>query len=802
MLKSCTHSTACFVGQVASAYRHMCATVATDLDLRPEWIFTYTTVNIPVLPMSPSSEAAERATDPQLLVRRLRPAVFSPRLRTATISVACVDPEPACARRRSVSVVWSPPTSTAASHPRPVGDRESGGRNGSGPIVLGRAYVPATVPVRLAPGGGNVLVRLDLTHPDVQHALGEANAPPLDLEVIIATALPGGGGATSKATSGGEAAAADPVLLSSCSTGHPSSTKVSVPIVADGTVGSECGGAVGEQTVARPRSGRGGGRGSPRKNVLMVMVDDLAPLGRVFGGSAPADAVAILPNIERLARTGTSFVRQHVDIPVCIPSRVSMLTGTRAQTSRQTFEQHHFRDTPQITTMLETFQRGGYETYAYGKIFHFTTEEAGMHWRHAADFDTPDELYTDPRNNNRKGKDRPVYEFADDAPDQLYPDARIRQLTIEAIEDQQAAGNVAEKPFWIGCGFSKPHTPYVAPRRYWDLYDGVKIPLPEMRFPAGAPKIAHNQWNDFSQFNVTSTHASDAPEKMAVSDQDATQYIRAYMAAASFVDEQIGLVVDALGCLAPTTVTVLWSDHGYHLGTQGLWSKNSLFDASTRSVLMISDPASANRGARVDQIVESVDIFPTLLDLCQLQHPPLLEGTSLVPLLGGYGQRSGPLNTTTAGVSAADGGSGVPWKKDAAFSFVFKGGLDSSQGGWSIRTQRHRYTEWLETTPVTHPEGTNWSRQAEPVDEFFQSLSIVSVEAQLRSSDEGREPRVTGIELYDYEGDGERTNIGKISLKPGGGHRANLKKSRCPDEHRQLCEALARRLRQGWAELK
>ena len=476
MLKSCTHSTACFVGQVASAYRHMCATVATDLDLKPEWIFTYTTVNIPVLPMSPSSEAAERATDPQLLVRRLRPAVFSPRLRTATISVACVDPEPACARRRSVSVVWSPPTSTAASHPRPVGDRESGGRNGSGPIVLGRAYVPATVPVRLAPGGGNVLVRLDLTHPDVQHALGEANAPPLDLEVIIATALPGGGGATSKATSGGEAAAADPVLLSSCSTGHPSSTKVSVPIVADGTVGSECGGAVGEQTVARPRSGRGGGRGSPRKNVLMVMVDDLAPLGRVFGGSAPADAVAILPNIERLARTGTSFVRQHVDIPVCIPSRVSMLTGTRAQTSRQTFEQHHFRDTPQITTMLETFQRGGYETYAYGKIFHFTTEEAGMHWRHAADFDTPDELYTDPRNNNRKGKDRPVYEFADDAPDQLYPDARIRQLTIEAIEDQQAAGNVAEKPFWIGCGFSKPHTPYVAPRRYWDLYDGVKIP--------------------------------------------------------------------------------------------------------------------------------------------------------------------------------------------------------------------------------------------------------------------------------------------------------------------------------------
>ena len=776
--------------------------MATDLDLNPEWIFTYDTVSIPVLPMPPSSDAAERETDPQLLVRRLRPAVFSPGLRTATVSVAFSDPEPRRAWPRSASVMWLPPTLATASGLRPVGDRENGGRDDTNPIVLGRAYIPAPLPARLSPGGSNVLVRLDLTHPDVQYALSKANAQPLNLEVIVTTTTPSGS-ATSKAADGGVIAASDLTLLPNCSTGCSVSTKVSVPIITDGTVSSECGSGADKQTVERSHAGRGGGRGSPRKNVLMIMVDDLAPMGRVFGGSAAPDAAAILPNIDRLAKSGTSFVRQYVDFPVCIPSRVSMLTGTRAQHTRQTFATHHFRDTPEITTMLETFQGAGYETYAYGKIFHYTTETAGMHWKHAADFDTPNELYTDPTNNNRKGKDRPVYEFVDDAPDQLYPDPRIRQLTIEAIEDQQAAGNIAEKPFWIGCGFSKPHTPYVAPRRFWDLYDGIKIPLPEMRFPVGAPRIAHNQWNDFSQFNVTSISGSDTPEQMAVSDRDATRFIRAYMAAASFVDEQIGLVVDALGCLAPTTVTVLWSDHGYHLGTQGLWSKNTLFDASARSVLMILDPDSTNRGAKVDQIVESVDIFPTLLDLCQLQHPPLLEGTSLVPLLDDYGRRSQSLNMTAEGVSVSDGGGGgAVWKKDAAFSIVYKDGLDSSQCGWSIRTKQHRYTEWFETTLVTHPKGTNWSRIAEPVDEFFENLSIVSVDAQLRSLAEGREPRVTGIELYDYGGDGELTNIGTISLKAGGGHRANPRKPRCPEENRLLCAVLARRLRQGWAELK
>ena len=400
-----------------------------------------------------------------------------------------------------------------------------------------------------------------------------------------------------------------------------------------------------------------------KKNVLFISIDDLG--GQLGSYGHP---VAQTPNIDTLADRGTLFTHHYVDYPVCIPSRVATLTGVRATITRQLFEPHHFWDTPEITTIAAAFQGAGYSTYTFGKVFHAADFKGvssainGLKKTKYAQASLND--ITNIRNVGGCGGTVPLIEFAD-LPNENYADGRVAQLAIETIQEHK----LSHEPFWLAVGFNKPHAPYVAPKRYWDMYDGVNITLPPAVFPKGAPPIAHNNWNDLPKYSKPEAGYTCFDSMPVESGQFIT---RAYISAISFVDDLLGDVVGSLGCLADNTLIVLWSDHGYHMGEQSLWAKNSLFDMSANAPLIIVDPAADQYHSRQVQhaIVESVDIFPSVLELAGVPLPPLLSGTSMVPLL-----RNPDLE----------------WKRAA---LTFSG--SSGHFGYSLRTARYRYVEWIE----------------------------------------------------------------------------------------------------------
>ena len=399
------------------------------------------------------------------------------------------------------------------------------------------------------------------------------------------------------------------------------------------------------------------------KNVLFLSVDDLGPQVSSFGYFK-----AMTPNIDKLGAEGTRFHNHYVDSPVCIPSRVAMLTGVRSMTSKQGFEQHHFRNNPSIGTMPEAFEAAGYSTYGYGKVYHYKNETKGFSMVFDGD---KSKKYINPELNAASRYDRPLYNF-DESNDDDHTDGLIRLLAVDTIKIHR----LNRLPFWLGCGFNKPHTPYVAPQKYWDMYDGVNFDVPPMQFPEGVPKIpAHNKWSDLTNYAEFVATADIYNTTMSVA--MAKNVTRAYAAAVTFVDTQIGNVVDALGCLRGNTIIILWGDHGYHLGEQNQWAKNSLFEQAIRSPLIVVDPDAITAASRknVYALVESVDIFPTILELCRVQYHALLEGTSFAPLL-------------------RDASLELDWKT-AAFTVKFLPRGTHFYIGHSVRTERYRFTEWM-----------------------------------------------------------------------------------------------------------
>ncbi|MBI2513523.1 MAG: sulfatase [Opitutae bacterium] len=384
-----------------------------------------------------------------------------------------------------------------------------------------------------------------------------------------------------------------------------------------------------------------------RPNVLFIAVDDLRPELGCYGS-----AFIQTPNIDRFARTAALFERHYTQFAVCIPSRVALLTGLSPERTHQTYGPHVWEKVPGAQPWGRTFQRAGYEAVSLGKIWHIETGTLGDSFDVLERSDRG-HAYGDPthdaklkewqqakraRGGNR-GDDNdlpggaPIAEGVD-RPDRDYIDGALADDAIAQL--QRLKGGA--KPFMLAVGFHKPHIPFVAPKRYWDLYDPQALPLaPNPQPPRGVPAIA---WSGNPNFH-SYTYDAHAPlpkgdwAKETMSDETARWIRHGYFACVSFVDAQIGRVLDALERegLAENTIVVLWGDHGFHLGDLNLWGKQTNFEEAAHSPLIVRVPGVTQSGARSPALVETIDILPTLTELCGIAPLAVTDGTSFAPVL-------------------------------------------------------------------------------------------------------------------------------------------------------------------------
>lgn len=415
----------------------------------------------------------------------------------------------------------------------------------------------------------------------------------------------------------------------------------------------------------------------PRHNVLFFAVDDLRPDFGCYG-----NPMVHSPNMDKLALRGLLFTRAYCQQAVCSPSRTSLLTGRRPDTTRVYELQTHFRkNLPDIVTLPEHFKNNGYAATGLSKIYHNGLNDARS-WTVPAwmpgdpPWGSRENAAKDARQNQRlieqglridarrkPGEKRGPAWDAPDVPDNALSDGKTAEEAVKALNAMR------KDRFFLACGFLKPHLPFIAPRKYLDLYPENRIRLaPNPKPPRNAPPVALHDSGELRSYD-------DIPKEGPVPDGKALELIRAYYAAISYTDAQVGKVMgglERLGLLG-NTVVILWGDHGYHLGDQGLWNKHTCFEMATRVPMIVSVPGQKTAGRRTAALSEFVDIYPSLVDICGLPPAEGVEGTSFRPLLDNPGR---------------------PWKR-AAFSQYPRGvrGVGESMGR-SMRTERYRYTEW------------------------------------------------------------------------------------------------------------
>jgi arylsulfatase A-like enzyme/N-acetylneuraminic acid mutarotase len=411
---------------------------------------------------------------------------------------------------------------------------------------------------------------------------------------------------------------------------------------------------------------------APRPNVLFIVVDDLRTTLGSYG-----DATAITPNIDRLAARSLLFTRAYAQQAVCNPSRQSFLSGRRPDAIHVWNLTSHFRKTaPDVVSLPEHFKLHGYVTQGIGKIYHDPAEmQDAPSWSLPATLNVVAKQadYQSPENQapDKPGRKMAATEAAD-APDDAYPDGKAAAAAVAALGELKTRG----RPFFLAVGFRKPHLPFSAPKKYWDLYDRAKIPeLGGETPPQNAPEIALHDWPELRGY-------SDIAKKGPLTREKAMELRHGYYASVSYTDAQVGKVIDELDRLKLTenTIVVLFSDHGFHLGDSGLWCKDTVYEATTRVPLMLSAPRGESRpasGGRTDALVELIDLYPTLTELCGLPAPDKLDGRSMVPLL------QDPKRT---------------WKT-AVYSQFPRPWISSSRQppqrmGYAVRTDRFRYIEW------------------------------------------------------------------------------------------------------------
>jgi len=395
-------------------------------------------------------------------------------------------------------------------------------------------------------------------------------------------------------------------------------------------------------------------------NVLLIMADDLNDDMGVFG-----HPMVKTPNLDRLAKRAVRFDRAYNQFPLCSPSRVSMLTGLRPDTTKIYELQTDFRTIlPDVQTLPQMFKRNGYLTARVGKIFHYGNP--GQIGTSGLDDPASWDVFVNPRGIDKDEEAvltnlTPARQlgsalafYASPAPDEQHTDGKVAAETIALLEKNK------DRPFFIGAGFYRPHCPFIAPRKYFDLY-----PLDRIEAPRAAPGSLQPPAAWFT-----------VPPNWGVGEEGQRMTIQAYYASISFLDANVGRLLDALDRLklADNTIIVFMSDHGYHLGERGQWMKQTLFERSARSPLMIAGPGVAAKGRSTTRIVEFIDLYPTLADLSGVPAPPGLHGRSLKPLL------ENPQ---------------ASWDHPA-LTQVRRGSDASNFMGYSVRTDKWRYTEWDE----------------------------------------------------------------------------------------------------------
>ena len=418
-------------------------------------------------------------------------------------------------------------------------------------------------------------------------------------------------------------------------------------------------------------------------NILFIAVDDLRPELGCFG----KDYIKS-PNIDGLAKSGITFERAYCQQAVCSPTRSSVMTGTRPDTTKVWDLVTHFRKAlPDVVTLGQQFKNHGYYVQGMGKIYHggyddpqtwstpwFTpkavpyalNENVALNQRQFEG--EPDDAIAPkrPKEASEGGKFNtrgPAFEGAD-VPDDTFQDGKVANLAVKTI-DKLSKKN---QPFFLAVGFIKPHLPFVSPKKYWDLYDPSKIQLAPNKFrQVDAP--------DYAILSGTEMRAYSGIPKGSIPDDLARQLKHGYYAAISYTDAQVGKVLaelDRLG-IRDNTIVVLWGDHGWKLGEHDAWCKHSDCENDTNGPLIVSAPGLKTAGAHTQSLVEYVDIYPTLCDLAGLPLPKHLEGLSFKPLMENPSR---------------------PWKK-AAFSQYPREVNGHSIMGYSMRTERYRFTVWV-----------------------------------------------------------------------------------------------------------
>jgi arylsulfatase A-like enzyme len=441
---------------------------------------------------------------------------------------------------------------------------------------------------------------------------------------------------------------------------------------------------------------------------LFIAVDDLRPQLGCYDYPK-----MLTPHIDRLASRGMVFNRAYCQAAVCRASRASLLLGVRPDTTEiwsNGSRHRHFRDhLPDIVTLPQHFKNHGYHSQSLGKIFHgaFVVRNQWndpASWSVPAWWPGPRYYYTDEGVKvarqvfARKAKtlgvsvdewtEHFVLGLSHEAPeveDNVLYDGQIADRGIATLRE------IRDRPFFLALGFIRPHLPFIAPKKYWDLYPPEKVTVADNRCPPeGVPSMALTNWGHPRTY-------TDFPNQSDPSDALVLELTRGYAASVSYIDAQVGRVLDELDQLGlrDNTLVVLWGDHGWHLGENHIWGKATNFELSTRAPLVVSDPQAKASGRKTDALVEFVDIYPTLCELAGLPLPKHLEGTSFAPLLDQPDR---------------------PWKS-AAFSQY----PHAPFTGRSIRTDRYRFTRW---TPTAKPS------------------------------------EIAGLELYDHQSDpGENVNI-------------------------------------------
>lgn len=402
-----------------------------------------------------------------------------------------------------------------------------------------------------------------------------------------------------------------------------------------------------------------------KPNVLFIAVDDLRPDLGCYGVK-----FAKSPCIDRLAAGGVVFERAYCQQAVCSPSRSSIMTGRRPDETKVWDLVTHFRSAlPDGVTVSQHFKSHGYHAAALGKIFHRGYEDPQSwnepHWYPKVNGEHSAPASGSTSNGKGRAKGGPPFEVSPRSDDEL-PDGATAAEAVKRLSALKAKG----QPFFLAVGFVKPHLPFVAPKKYWDLHDPAAIPLPETdKLPDGTPSFTGHTNGELRSY-------LGVPAGEPLPADYARQLRHGYHACISYMDAQVGRLLDALQKegLAGNTIIVLWGDHGWQLGDHGLWHKHTNFERAVRAPLIISVPGAAGAGRKCQATVEFVDVFPTLADICGLPVPAGLAGASLKPFLENPDKPSAkPAVSQYPRHSPQHGGSLM---------------------GYSIRTDRWRATFW------------------------------------------------------------------------------------------------------------